>query len=402
MRILRERKVRPGTTHRGGIAGTTLGVVALAAFATASTSPPAVATTEPAASPVPLSSTPADGATGVRTEIPVTVTASAAERLASVAVAGPDGKALPGSLDPTGATWTASGPLKSKTRYTIAATGVAPDGSAVTRQSSFTTFTPPTDKLLKYQITGPQDGDTVGIGMPVMVQFTRPVTDKAAVERALQVVSNPPQIGHWSWLSDERLDWRPQHYWSAGTRVTVHLALDGVPAGAGKYGPGDSSFAFTVGREQVSIVDLAKHQLTVFHGTQAVETLPVTGGKPGADTWGGTMAVIDKSYSVHMQSSTVGFGNEYDIPDVRYAIHLTYSGTYIHAAPWSVGSQGYANVSHGCVGMSMGRAAWFFSNTLPGDIVQVVNSPKNLAPGNGYGDWQDSWTQWVAGSAIKS
>jgi lipoprotein-anchoring transpeptidase ErfK/SrfK len=114
------------------------------------------------------------------------------------------------------------------------------------------------------------------------------------------------------------------------------------------------------------------------------------------------MAVIDKASDVHMRSQSVGFGNEYDIPDVKWAIHLTYSGTYIHAAPWSVGSQGYANVSHGCVGLSTGHAAWLFQNTLPGDLVQVVNSPKSVAPGNGYGDWQASWSQWLAGSAVRS
>ena len=357
---------------------------------------------QPVASPIPLTSVPSDGATGIRTEVPVSVTAQSGEKLAAVTLAAPDGSVVPGSLNPEGTVWTADSHLRTHTRYTLTATGLASDGAQVTRTSSFTTFAPDADNTLKFQTTAPQNGDLVGVGMPILVQFTHPVTDRAAVEKSLVVQTDPPQTGHWSWLSDARLDWRPENYWQPGTKVRVSLNLDGVPAGAGQYGGTDTSFAFTVGRKQLSVVDLSRHEMTVYQNGDAVRTMPVTGGKPGADTWGGTMAVIDKSSSVHMQSRTVGFGNEYDIPDVRWAIHLTYSGTYIHAAPWSVGSQGYANVSHGCVGLSTDRAAWFFANTLPGDLVQVVNSPKSVAPGNGYGDWQESWDQWLGGSAVKA
>jgi lipoprotein-anchoring transpeptidase ErfK/SrfK len=401
---LRNTRVRTGTPrqHRRtlGVAavatliGGTLGSAALPGAASASV--------QPVASPIPLTSVPSDGATGIRTEVPVSVTAQSGEKLAAVVLAGPDGVAVPGSLNPEGTVWTAATNLRTHSHYTMTATGVAVDGSQVTRTSSFTTFEPATDKQLKFQTTAPQNGDLVGVGMPILVQFTRAVDDRAAVEKALVVQTDPPQAGHWSWLSDSRLDWRPENYWQPGTKVRVSLNLDGVPAGNERYGGTDTSFGFTVGRKQLSLVDLSKHELTVFQNDKEIRTLPVTGGKPGADTWGGMMAVIDKSPSVHMQSRTVGFGNEYDIPDVRWAIHLTYSGTYIHAAPWSVGSQGYANVSHGCVGMSTDRAAWYFQNTMPGDLVQVVNSPKSVAPGNGFGDWQESWSQWLNGSAVKA
>lgn len=383
-----------GAAAAATLIGGTLGSAALPGIANA--------TVQPVATPIPLTSVPSDGATGIRTEVPVSVTAQSGERLAAVTLAAPDGAPVPGSLNPEGTVWTADDHLRTHTRYTLTATGVASDGSQVTRASSFTTFAPSPDSTLKFQTTEPQNGDLVGVGMPILVQFTHPVNDRAAVEKALVVQTDPPQAGHWSWLSDSRLDWRPENYWQSGTKVRVSLNLDGVPAGAGQYGGTDTSFAFNVGRKQLSVVDLSKHEMTVFQNGNEVRTMPVTGGKPGADTWGGMMAVIDKASSVHMQSRTVGFGNEYDIPDVRWAIHLTYSGTYIHAAPWSVGSQGYANVSHGCVGLSTDRAAWLFQNTLPGDLVQVVNSPKSVAPGNGYGDWQESWNQWLTGSAVKA
>ncbi|NUP50783.1 MAG: L,D-transpeptidase [Catenulispora sp.] len=395
--------MRTGTTPRHP--RRTLGaaaVVTLVGGTLAAAGAPAGAAVEPVATPIPLTSVPSDGSTNIRTEVPVSVTAQSGEKLAAVVLAGPDGATVPGTLNPDGTEWTADSHLRTHTHYSLTATGVAADGTQVSRTSAFTTFAPTTDKQLKFAATEPQEGDTVGVGMPILVQFTNPVTDRAAVEKALKVVTEPPQPGHWSWLSDARLDWRPESYWQPGTKVRVSLELDGVPAGDGKYGGGDTTFGFTVGRKQLSLVDLSKHRMTVYQNDKQVNSFPVTGGKPGADTWGGTMAVIDKAASVHMQSRTVGFGNEYDIPDVRYAIHLTYSGTYIHAAPWSVGSQGYANVSHGCVGLSMDRAAWLFQNTLPGDLVQVVNSPKNVAPGNGYGDWQESWNQWLGGSAVKS
>ncbi|MBS2535095.1 L,D-transpeptidase family protein [Catenulispora sp. NF23] len=385
----------------------TLGVAAVAtllggALGSAAVPGPASATVQPVATPIPLTSVPTDGATNIRTEVPVSVTAQAGERLADVTLAAPDGAAIPGSLNPDGTVWTADDHLRTRTHYTLTATGVASDGTQVTRSSSFTTFAPGADEQLKFQTTEPQNGDTVGVGMPILVQFTHPVTDRAAVEKALVVQTSPAQAGHWSWLSDSRLDWRPESYWQPGTKVQVSLNLDGVPAGAGKYGGADTSFGFTVGRKQVSVVDLSKHEMTVYQNGSAIRSMPVTGGMPGDDTWGGTMAVIDKNSSMTMTSQSVGFGDAYDIPNVRYAIHLTYSGTYIHAAPWSVGSQGYANVSHGCVGLSLDRAAWMFQNTIPGDLVQVENSPKTVAPGNGYGDWQENWNQWLSGSAVKS
>jgi lipoprotein-anchoring transpeptidase ErfK/SrfK len=131
-----------------------------------------------------------------------------------------------------------------------------------------------------------------------------------------------------------------------------------------------------------------------------VHTFAVTGGMPGLDTWSGTYAVIDKSPDVHMDSRTAGLGDEYDIPDVKWDVHLTYTGTYVHSAPWSVGSQGVTNVSHGCIGTSPSNAEWFFSSTLPGDVVRVINTPRHVAPGNGFADWQDSWDQWLTGSAV--
>ena len=198
------------------------------------------------------------------------------------------------------------------------------------------------------------------------------------------------------------VDYRPQSYWAVGTKVNVRLNLAGLDDGSGRYGTADRKFSFTVGRDQETTIDLGSDRATVRRDGQTVGSFTVTGGMPGLDTWSGTYAVIDKSADVHMDSRTAGLGAEYDIPDVKWDVHLTYSGTYVHSAPWSVGSQGVRNVSHGCIGTNPASAEWFFDSTLPGDIVQVVNTRRQAAPGNGFADWQEPWPNWLDGSALKS
>ena len=68
--------------------------------------------------------------------------------------------------------------------------------------------------------------------------------------------------------------------------------------------------------------------------------------------------------------------------EVDYATQISYSGIYVHAAPWSVGSQGYSNVSHGCLNVSTSNAQWFYDNTKRGDIVEIVNTVGSILPGD--------------------
>jgi hypothetical protein len=81
-------------------------------------------------------------------------------------------------------------------------------------------------------------------------------------------------------------------------------------------------------------------------------------------------------------------------------MRVTYSGEFVHAAPWSVGYQGSANVSHGCVGMSTANAAWLYNLTHRGDIVDVSGSSRHMTLTNGYGDWTESFAQYKKGSAL--
>lgn len=339
----------------------------------------------------------ADGATDVSPDTVPTVTAPQGDQIGAVTLAD-DTEAVPGTISEDGSTWTATRHLRGGTAYQLSVVTFSGQGETRLRDASFTTSLP--DNPLKIDLVSPVAGSTVGVGQPVVLAFAKPVADRAAVESALEVQSIPPQAGHWSWLSASRVDFRPQGYWKAGTKVNVRLNLAGLDDGTGRYGTADRVFAFTVGRDQETTIDMRADRATVRRDGQVVRTFPVTGGMPGLDSWAGTYAVIDKSPDVHMDSRTAGLGDEYDIPDVKWDVHLTYTGTYVHSAPWSVGAQGLRNVSHGCIGTNPAAAQWFFDSTLPGDIVQVVNSPRAVAPGNGFADWTLSWPRWLAGSAV--
>lgn len=351
----------------------------------------------PAAAPATFSV--ADGATGVSPDSAVTVTAPADEQVGAVELTYRN-EQVPGVLSSDRHTWTSTGPLRAGASYELSAVTINRAGGAGLRRSTFSTS--PGDPLA-IDLISPADGSTVGVGQPVVLSFARPIAapDQAAIEQALSVVSDPPQVGHWSWLSATRVDYRPESYWQPGTAVAVRLAIGGLGDGQGHYVTADHDLGFTVGRDQETTIDMKADRATVRRSGQVVRTFPVTGGMPGLDTWAGTFAVIDKSPDVHMDSRTAGLGDAYDIPDVKWDVHLTYTGTYVHAAPWSEGAQGVRNVSHGCVGMSPSNAQWFFANTLPGDIVKVIDSPRQVAPGNGFADWQESWPQWLAGSALQ-
>ena len=238
------------------------------------------------------------------------------------------------------------------------------------------------------------EGQTVGVGMPVSVTFRHPVpaSQRAAVEQWLTVRADGV-TGAWSWIKDrnlldgERVDFRPQSYWKPGTEVTVHLGSQTVRH-------------FTVGRSLVATVDVHTHQMTVVKSGRTTR-IPITAGQPGLDTWNGVMVVLDKEQKVLMDSRTVGLGDAY-LGYYYWAVHITTSGTYVHQNPRADTYGGKENVTHGCVGLADdGTAKSFYNEVIPGDVVKVVNSKDTVAAGNGYGDWNLSWTQWLAGSALK-
>jgi lipoprotein-anchoring transpeptidase ErfK/SrfK len=322
--------------------------------------------------------------------------------LQSVQVATAAGKAVAGSLSSDRRTWTAGQRLEPGTRYRVTTVAVDADGLRKVTRSSFRTQALTLDQQT-FPSFAPVAGQTVGVGMPVIVRFDVPVTNRAAIEKHLTVANTSHQRGAWHWMSGNEVHWRPVHYWKPGTDVTVKADINSVPAGNGVYGQVSRTSTFHVGRSVISKVNARTHQMKTFINGKLVRTIPITTGKPGFTTRSGIKVIVEKFRHKRMNSETVGIANNssegYDISDVEYAMRVTYSGEFLHAAPWSVGSQGYANVSHGCTGMSTANAAWIYSQSKPGDVVEYTGTDRQMTLDNGYGDWNASFADYAGGSA---
>lgn len=349
-----------------------------------------------------LTISPKDGATDVATTGTLKVT-TAGGTLSSVVVRNDNGAVVPGTISADGLGWTPARLLDTSTAYTVDATAEDPSGRESDKHSAFTTVVPK-DTFVGF--FAPQDGSTVGVGMEVHLHFNRPITDKKAVAGGVTVTASPAVPVAAKWNADQDLYIRPKDYWAAGTEVTLGLRLKGVEGAPGVYGRQDEQVHFTIGRRQVSIVDVAGHTMTVYRDDKAVRTLPVSSGAPDHATYNGTMVISEKYVKTRMNGDTVGFGGEYDIPDVPHAMRLTDSGTFLHGNYWAPPSVfGSTDTSHGCVGLQDVRgagdattpAAWFYANSLIGDVVQVVNSrDRTVQWYNGLNGWNLGWRDWTS------
>ncbi|MYR59339.1 L,D-transpeptidase family protein [Streptomyces sp. SID625] len=346
--------------------------------------------------------TPGQGAhsVGINTPVKVTVGNGKLTKVTMTAVAA--GTELPGTLSADGTSWKATGPLQRATTYQVAAEAKDAKGRAVTENAAITTLSPANDFVGHLS---PENGSTVGVGMPVSFTFDKAIGDKAAVQSEIQVSSSSgqPVVGHW--FNGHRLDFRPKNYWKPGSTVTVRMNVHGV----------QKTVTFKIGRSQISTVDAKTKQMTVVRDGKTIRTIPISSGSPKHLTYNGQMVISEKYPQIHMNASTVGLTNKdgkpaYDIQAVPHAMRLTDSGTFIHGNYWSADSVfGKVNTSHGCVGLKDLRgggdgtlpAAWFFDNSMIGDVVLVKNSADTttLAPDNGLSDWNMSWNDWAAGSA---
>ncbi|BBC37136.1 uncharacterized protein SGFS_084300 [Streptomyces graminofaciens] len=327
-------------------------------------------------------------------------------RITDVTAVDATGRYVAGELTADGGRWHSTSPLAANAHYTVRVSTEDEDGAPGRKTLSFHTGRPLTKKRLNVTF-GPKAGK-YGVGQPVTAELSRPVKDKAAravVERALKVDSTPSADGAWHWVDDKKLHYRPKEYWPANATINVHSNLQGIKVGERLWGGKAKPLKLTTGDRVIAITDAASHQMTVYKNDKVIKEIPITTGKPGFDTRNGVKVVLGKEYFVRMRGASIGIArgssDDYDLP-VYYATRVTWSGEYVHAAPWSTGSQGYANVSHGCTGMSTGNAEWFFNAIREGDIVKVVNSSGDtMAPfGNGFGDWNLDWKKWREGSAL--
>ncbi|WP_426567955.1 L,D-transpeptidase [Streptomyces canus] len=345
---------------------------------------------------------PADGAKKAAFTSPVEVTVTDGT-LASVTVTGNDGSTLDGVFDDARTRWTSTRNPYSGTKYTVTARAEG----AEAQTSTFTTKAPGATFVGSCT---PEKGSTSGVGMPVSITFSHPVSDRAAVEKAITVTADPAVevVGHW--FGDTRLDFRPETYWTAGTTITLSLRLKDVEGADGVYGIQSKDVTFHIGREQISTVDLAAKEMVVKRDGATLATYPVTGGDADHTTWSGIMVISERLEETRMESSTVGLGDEYDIADVPHAQRLTTSGTFIHGNYWASASVfGQENTSHGCIGLHDAKGGSdrsvpgyaFYASSMLGDVVIVENSgERTVDAANGLNGWNLSWAQWKAGSAL--
>ncbi|MGC3003038.1 Ig-like domain-containing protein [Streptomyces sp. G35A] len=336
---------------------------------------------------------------------PVRVTA-AGGTLTSVTVTDAEDHRLTGEVAADGRSWVSDRKAVPGAAYTVTAATRSEGGTAGSTRAAFTTA--PADKVNKVDWR-PGAGTTVGVAQPVSLVFDRPVENRAAVEKQLRITTSNGTEGSWGWIRDwsgrDRVDWRPRTYWKPGTRVTLNAELNGTDSGAdGGWFVRDYRTTFTIGARQVVEVDLDSHRLTLVRDGRTVRRVPVSGGTPGGDkrSWRGTAVLMAKEGTINMNSETVGLGDAYD-KMVDSSMRLTWSGMYAHAAPWNARYFGTANRSSGCIGMSDADAAWVYGQVRPGDPFEITGEDTKgvVAPGNGFGAWNLSWTQWQRKSALR-
>jgi lipoprotein-anchoring transpeptidase ErfK/SrfK len=359
-------------------------------------------TPTPETTPAVLEVSPADLAIDVLPNAPITVKASSGT-LGAVTLVDAKGTVVPGAADPLG-TWTTTDLLHPATAYTFTIAATGPDGTVTSTSSTFTTLKPKVTAT--YGLI--PNGGVVGVGMPVIVQFGSGVITKAQraeVEKRVKVTTVPVQPGAWGWLDNRQLMWRPRDYWIPGTKVSVSTPLHGLQTGDDKWIAGDDRTSFTIGSSMVSSVDMNTHRMTVRRGGVVIRTFKVSTGKPGllTETRYGTKVIIERNAEIIMDSATVGIPkgdpNYYKIK-TQWNLRLTWTGEFIHSAPWSVNAQGTENVSHGCTNMAPADAQWMFNNSKMGDLVKFTGSSRAFKPTEGIGVWVYDFNGWKAQSAL--
>ncbi|MFW0796458.1 Ig-like domain-containing protein [Gordonia sp. CPCC 205515] len=353
---------------------------------------PGVAITEWANRPL------ADKAVGIQPGAPITVRSSEGS-ITAVRIGKIDGTPIKGELSDDGTTWTSAEPLGYNRTYTLEADAVGIGGTS-TKRVSFTTRAP--NNLTQAYLT-PSPRETVGIGQPVAVKFDEPIPNRQAAQDAIRITTNPPVQGAFYWISDSEVRWRPEKWWTPGTKVNVAVNTYGIDLGDGLFGQENVATDFTIGRSMIITADDRTKQVTFDRGGQVIRSMPTSMGKPGTETDNGIYLVSDKHDHIIMDSSTygvpVGSADGYRTP-VDYATRMSYSGIFFHSAPWSVWAQGNTNTSHGCLNLSPDDALWVMRNTLRGDPVVVKNTAGATLSGvDGLGDWNIPWSQWSKGNA---
>ncbi|MGY1977073.1 L,D-transpeptidase [Nocardia gipuzkoensis] len=343
--------------------------------------------------------TPADDAENVNPTAPVSVAISDGT-IDQVALTNAAGKQVRGELAPDKRGYTITEPLGYDATYTWSGTAVGTDGKPIPIDGSFHTLAPKSTVPATLNIG---DNQEVGIAAPIILQFKSAVTNKAAVEKALTITTDPPTEGAWAWFPDDngsRLHWRPKNYWTPGTSVHVSARLYGLDLGGGNYGDSDLTTDFRVGRSQIVKANAPSHRMQVVRDGRTVFDFAVSygeGNEPRNVTRSGVHVVTEK-YEDFMMSNPPYYTNVRE----RWAVRISNNGEFIHANPESLSAQGSANVTNGCINLSPGDAQAYFPTALYGDPVEVTGTsiPLSAADGDLY-DWTIDWNTWKTMSALQ-
>ncbi|WP_097245636.1 L,D-transpeptidase [Nocardia amikacinitolerans] len=339
-----------------------------------------------------------DGDKGVSPGVPMTFKVDDG-RFTNVTLVNQQGKPVAGNLAADGRTWETAEVLGYGKTYRLTADAIGL-GGANTTTLSFTTSSP-NNQTKPYLIPG--EGEVVGIGQPVAIQFDENIPDRKAAQDAIKITTNPPVEGAFYWVNNREVRWRPEHFWAPGTRVDIQVNVYGKNLGNGLYGQDNITSHFIIGDAVIFTADDDTHQVTVEQNGQVIRTMPTSMGKDSTPTDNGIYIVADKHEKIIMDSSTYGVAvnsaDGYRTP-VDFATRISYSGIFFHSAPWSVAQQGYSNASHGCLNLSPANAQWVYNFAKRGDITIIKNTVGGTLSGtDGLGDWNIPWSEWKAGNA---
>lgn len=367
-----------------------------------------------------ITTSPATGALSPADRVSVAITNGT---LTKVAMTNPAGKQVAGALAADGTTWRSTEDLGYARTYRITATGKGANGKPVTKNTSVTTLSPQNQTMAYLQRLGSYslaNGSTYGVAIVPVVHFDEAIGDKAAAEKALTVTTTPHVAGSWFWADDSDAHWRPQHYWPAGTKVTVAAKIYGVQMGPGLYGQADTSASFTVGRRQVTVAydtapksvnkvrvyDSAGHVIRTMNTSMGKHSGTTVNGKYiNFYTLDGTYTVLAHEQPAKMCSASYGLPatakGGYPCEKIYNATKISVDGIYLHQLLKTVYSQNHgADVSHGCLNLDSSNSMWFLKHSMVGDpvVVHGAKGAPTLQVWQG-GDWTVPWSTWVKGSA---